>query len=78
MTSNFGAIGFSNADKNSITTEAYWTDELAKGLSAYEKSKLIAEKEAWKFMENETELEFATINWLPFWSITKQSCLRKL
>ncbi|EAD4658701.1 aldehyde reductase [Listeria monocytogenes] len=62
MTSNFGAIGFSNADKNSITTEAYWTDELAKGLSVYEKSKLIAEKEAWKFMENETELEFATIN----------------
>lgn len=62
MTSNFGAIGFSNADKNSITTEEYWTDEFAKGLSAYEKSKLIAEKEAWKFMENETELEFATIN----------------
>lgn len=62
MTSNFGAIGFSNADKNSITAEEYWTDEFAKGLSAYEKSKLIAEKEAWKFMENETELEFATIN----------------
>ncbi|MBC1324066.1 NAD-dependent epimerase/dehydratase family protein [Listeria welshimeri] len=62
MTSNFGAIGFSNADKISITTEEYWTDEFAKGLSAYEKSKLIAEKEAWKFMENETELEFATIN----------------
>lgn len=62
MTSNFGAIGFSNADKNTITTEEYWTDENVKGLSAYEKSKLIAEKEAWKFMENETELEFATIN----------------
>lgn len=62
MTSNFGAIGFSNSDKTSITTEAFWTDEFAKGLSAYEKSKLIAEKEAWKFMENETELEFATIN----------------
>ncbi|MBC1543961.1 NAD-dependent epimerase/dehydratase family protein [Listeria cossartiae] len=62
MTSNFGAIGFSNSDKTSITTEAFWTDEFAKGLSAYEKSKLIAEKEAWKFMGNETELEFATIN----------------
>ncbi len=62
MTSNFGAVGFSNMDKTTITTEENWTDENMKGLSAYEKSKLLAEKAAWKFMEDETELEFTTIN----------------
>ncbi len=33
------------------------------GLSVYEKSKLLAEKAAWDFVENEnTTVEFATIN----------------
>ena len=47
MTANFGAIGFSNHDQTSITTEADWTDPNEKGLSAYEKFKLIAEQAAW-------------------------------
>ena len=34
MTSNFGAVGFSNKDKSSITTERNWTDEHEPGLSA--------------------------------------------
>ena len=63
MTSNFGAVGFTNQDWQSVTTEKDWTDENAKGLSAYEKSKLLAEKAAWKFIETEGNgLEFATIN----------------
>lgn len=63
MTSNFGAVGFTNQDGQSVTTEKDWTDENAKGLSAYEKSKLLAEKAAWKFIETEGNgLEFATIN----------------
>ncbi|PZG34425.1 hypothetical protein C1902_04945 [Listeria ivanovii] len=57
MTSNFGAVGFSTMDKMTITTE-----ENRKGLSAYEKSKLLVEKAAWQFMEGETGLEFVTIN----------------
>ena len=33
------------------------------GLSAYEKSKLLAEKAAWNYVENATrKIEFATIN----------------
>ncbi|MCI1901550.1 MAG: NAD(P)H-binding protein [Bifidobacteriaceae bacterium] len=52
MTANFGAVGFSNRDKTSITTEENWTDENEPGLSAYEKSKLLAEKSAWKFVED--------------------------
>lgn len=63
MTSNFGAVGFSNQDWHSVTTEKDWTDENAKGLSAYEKSKLLAEKAAWKYIETEGQgLEFATVN----------------
>lgn len=63
MTANFGAVGFSNKDKNSITNESHWTNEDEPGLSVYEKSKLLAEKAAWDFVENEnTIVEFATIN----------------
>ncbi|WP_099221836.1 NAD-dependent epimerase/dehydratase family protein [Listeria costaricensis] len=63
MTSNFGAVGFSNKDKNVVTTEADWTDPNEKGLSIYEKSKLLAEKAAWDFIQKEGRgLEFVTIN----------------
>lgn len=63
MTSNFGAVGFSNQNKNSITTEENWTNPDQTGLSIYEKSKLLAERSAWDFIKNEGgDLEFATIN----------------
>ena len=63
MTSNFGAVGFSNKNPNTATTEADWTDPNEKGLSAYEKSKLLAERAAWDFIKKEGgDLEFATIN----------------
>ena len=63
MTSNFGAVGFSNKNPNSETTEANWTDANEKGLSIYEKSKLLAEHEAWNFIRREGKaLEFTTIN----------------
>jgi nucleoside-diphosphate-sugar epimerase len=63
MTSNFGAVGFSNKNLNTVTTEADWTDSNEKGLSSYEKSKLLAERAAWDFIKQEGgHLEFATIN----------------
>lgn len=63
MTSNFGAVGFSNKNLNTVTTEADWTDSNEKGLSYYEKSKLLAERAAWDFIKQEGgNLEFATIN----------------
>jgi nucleoside-diphosphate-sugar epimerase len=63
MTSNFGAVGFSNKNLNTVTTEADWTDSNEKGLSSYEKSKLLAERAAWDFIKQEGgNLEFATIN----------------
>ncbi|MCE4953692.1 aldehyde reductase [Staphylococcus haemolyticus] len=63
MTANFGAVGFSNKDKTSVTTEEHWTNPNEKGLSVYEKSKLIAERAAWDFVNaTENHIEFATIN----------------
>lgn len=63
MTSNFGAVGFSNFDKTSVTTEEDWTNPNQKGLSLYEKSKLLAEKAAWAYVNQEAkDLEFATVN----------------
>lgn len=63
MTSNFGAVGFSQTDNSRETTEADWTDTNLKGLSIYEKSKLLAERAAWEFIKKEGgDLEFATIN----------------
>ncbi len=63
MTSNFGAVGFTQRDKSRETTEEDWTNTNANGLSLYEKSKTLAEKAAWDFIKNKGEgLEFATIN----------------
>jgi len=63
MTSNFGAVGFSNKNLNSETTEADWTDPNEKGLSTYEKSKLLAERAAWDFIKKEGgKLELSVIN----------------
>lgn len=61
MTSNFGAVGFTK--KSGLTTEEDWTDENAVGLSVYEKSKLLAEKAAWKYVESpNVDLELITVN----------------
>ncbi|WP_119325990.1 NAD-dependent epimerase/dehydratase family protein [Companilactobacillus musae] len=61
MTSNFGAVGFSK--KDGLTTENDWTDKNENGLSVYEKSKLLAEEAAWKYINSsDVDLEFVTIN----------------
>ncbi|MGE0076418.1 MAG: SDR family oxidoreductase [Bacteroidales bacterium] len=63
MTSNFGAVGFTQRDKSRETIESDWTNVNAKGLSLYEKSKTLAEKTAWNFIQNNGgDLEFVTIN----------------
>lgn len=63
MTSNFGAVGYSHKDPTTLITEESWTDPNEKGLSAYNKSKIIAEKSAWDFVKNESaNLELTVIN----------------
>jgi nucleoside-diphosphate-sugar epimerase len=63
MTSNFGAVGFTQTDKNRKTTEDDWTDTGNTAVSVYERSKTLAERAAWDFIKTEGQgLEFATIN----------------
>ncbi|AMR27642.1 3-beta hydroxysteroid dehydrogenase [Hymenobacter psoromatis] len=63
LTSSFGAVGFSHTNSRTETTEADWTDPALKGLSTYEKSKVLAERAAWKFIGQEDgSLELSVIN----------------
>lgn len=63
MTSNFGAVGYSHRDFDRPITEESWTDPNEKGLSAYNKSKVLAEKAAWHFIETQGgTLELSVIN----------------
>ena len=63
MTSNFGAVGYSHKNPNDEITETDWTDPNEKGLSSYNKSKVMAERAAWDFIKNEGgDLELSVIN----------------
>ncbi|WP_445679420.1 SDR family oxidoreductase [Radicibacter daui] len=63
MTSSFAAVGYGQAPRRDAFTEADWTDPSAPGLSAYVKSKAIAERAAWDFMAREgAGTEFSVVN----------------
>ena len=63
MTSNFGAVGYSHRDQSTVITEESWTDPNEKGLSPYNKSKVLAEKAAWDFIKRDGgALELTVIN----------------
>lgn len=62
LTSSFAAVGYSNDVKDHIFTEKDWTDANTP-LPAYIKSKTVAEKSAWEFIEKEGNgLELSVIN----------------
>jgi dihydroflavonol-4-reductase len=61
------ANGYKRVDQNS------WTDESSKKISAYIKSKTIAEKEAWNFVNNQTgdhKIELSVVNPGPIYGPT--------
>jgi len=63
MTSNFGAIGYSHKDHTRKINESDWTNPDEKGLSIYNKSKVLAERAAWQFIdENLGVLELSVVN----------------
>ncbi|WP_343673638.1 aldehyde reductase [Chitinophaga sp.] len=63
MTSNFGAVGYSHKDPTTLITEQDYTDPNEKGLSAYNRSKVMAEQAAWQFIRQQGNgLEFCTVN----------------
>lgn len=63
LTSSFAAIGYGKAPQGRPFNENDWTDLNAPGLSAYVKSKTIAERAAWDFIAREGgTLELSVVN----------------
>jgi len=63
LTSSFAAVGYSPRSGDGPYTETDWTDADAPGLSAYVRSKTLAERAAWEFIRTEGRgLELAVVN----------------
>lgn len=62
LTSSFAAVGYSHREATPIT-ESCWTNPRDKHLSAYLRSKVLAERAAWDFIQQESNgLELSAIN----------------
>src|SRR3954449_710091 len=63
LTSSFAAIGYGHGHPDTVYDETSWTDVDGPGVSAYAKSKTIAERAAWDFVSGEgPPLELAVVN----------------
>ena len=63
LTSSFAAIGYGKPPGQKPFTEEDWTNVDGEGVSAYAKSKTLAERAAWEFIEREGGgLELAVVN----------------
>ena len=63
LTSSFAAIGYGHAQADRPFTEHDWTRAEGEGVSAYAKSKTLAERAAWDFMAREGgDMELAVVN----------------
>jgi nucleoside-diphosphate-sugar epimerase len=62
LTSSFAAIGYGHAPTDEPYDETSWTDPDAPGVSAYAKSKTLAERVAWDFVDRHDRLELAVVN----------------
>ena len=63
LTSSFAAIGYGRKPQSAPFDETDWTDPNGEGLTAYAKSKTLAERAAWGFISREGGgLELAVVN----------------
>ena len=63
LTSSYAAIGYGHPPRDEPFDEGDWTNVEAAGIGAYVKSKAIAERAAWDFVEREGNgLELAVVN----------------
>jgi len=63
LTSSFAAVGYGHGPTSRVFDEHDWTNVDGPGVSAYVKSKAIAERAAWDFMEGEgRDLELTVVN----------------
>ncbi|MGI5214001.1 SDR family oxidoreductase [Plantactinospora sp. CA-290183] len=63
LTSSFAAVGYGHRDNGRVFTESDWSDPDGAPMTAYAKSKLLAERAAWDFVDREGGgMELAVIN----------------
>ena len=63
LTSSFAAIGYGHPPRSTPFNENDWTNVDGEGVSAYAKSKTLAERAAWDFIAREGgELELSVVN----------------
>jgi nucleoside-diphosphate-sugar epimerase len=63
LTSSFAAVGYGQKNPNQTSTEKNWTDPSGSDVSAYVKSKTLAERAAWDFIAREGgALELSAVN----------------
>lgn len=63
LTSSFAAIGYGHGHQNETFDETSWTNPEGAGVSPYVKSKTLAERAAWDFVEREGgALELSVVN----------------
>lgn len=63
MTSSFAAIGYGQPERQTPFTEKDWTDPNGADVMPYAKSKTLAERAAWEFIEREgSGLELSVVN----------------
>ena len=63
LTSSFAAVGYSPKTHEGDYTEEDWTDPATPGITPYVKSKTLAERAAWDFIQKEGgSLELAVVN----------------
>ena len=62
LTSSFAAIGYGHRDQSAPFDETSWTDLDGAGVSAYAKSKTVAERAAWDFVAKEGGPELVVVN----------------
>ncbi|MFD7881891.1 SDR family oxidoreductase [Streptomyces bauhiniae] len=61
-TSSFGAVGYGHADDGRAFTEDDWSETSGPGVTAYIKSKTLAERAAWDFVKRDGAMELAVVN----------------
>lgn len=61
LTSSFAAVGYGHPPQEAPFDETYWTDP-TRDVSAYVKSKTLAERAAWDFVANHDRLELSVVN----------------
>jgi nucleoside-diphosphate-sugar epimerase len=63
LTSSFAAVGYGHAQAGRAFTEHDWTNVEGEGVTAYAKSKTLAERAAWNFMAREGgDMELSVVN----------------